>query len=61
MMLRQSQPAGVPAWQPWLGLVGVMVFTGLLVYAAARVFRVGLLMLGKPPRLKEILRWAIRG
>jgi len=61
MMLRQSQPAGVPAWQPWLGLVGVMVFTGLLVYAAARVFRVGLLMLGKPPRLREILRWAVRG
>ena len=61
MMLRQSQPAGVPAWQPWVGLLGVIVFTGVLAYAAARVFRVGLLMQGKPPRLKEILRWAIRG
>ena len=61
MMLRQSQPAGVPAWQPWLGLFGVLLFTGLLVYAAARVFRVGLLMQGQPPRLKEMLRWAIRG
>jgi len=61
MMLRQSLPAGVPAWQPWIGLLSVIVFTGVLVYAASRVFRVGLLMQGKPPRLKEILRWAIRG
>ncbi len=61
MLLRQAQPAGVPAWQPWVGLVGVILFTTVLAFAASRVFRVGLLMQGKPARLKEILRWALRG
>ena len=26
-------------------------------YAAAKVFRIGILMTGKPPRIGEILRW----
>ncbi len=29
MLIRQSTPAGVPAWQPWIGLIGVALFTTL--------------------------------
>ena len=61
MLLRQSLPAGVPAWQPWLGLLGMLLFSVLLTVAATRVFRIGLLMQGKPPRLGELVRWALRG
>jgi ABC-2 type transport system permease protein len=61
MMLRQSLPGGVPLWQPWLGLLGVLLTTLVLVFAASRVFRVGLLMQGQPPRLTDIVRWALRG
>jgi ABC-2 type transport system permease protein len=61
MVLRQSTPGGIPAWQPWVGLVDVILFTVLCVWAAGRIFRVGILMQGKPPRLSEILRWALRG
>jgi hypothetical protein len=61
MLMRQSLPGGVPPWQPWLGILGVLLATGLLVFAASRVFRVGLLMQGQPPRLSDILRWALRG
>ena len=61
MLLRQSTPAGVPLWQPLVGLGGMLVFTWLAVFAAARVFRIGLLMQGKSPGLGTILRWAIRG
>jgi ABC-2 type transport system permease protein len=61
MMMRQSLPGGVPAWQPWIGLLGVVLFTSFLVFAAARVFRVGLLIQGKPPRLKDLFSWAVRG
>jgi len=61
MLLRLSTPTGVPAWQPWAGLVGVLAFTVLSVWAGGRIFRVGILMQGTPPKLTRILRWALRG
>jgi ABC-2 type transport system permease protein len=61
MLLRQAMPDGVPAWQPWVGLVGVLVFTTATVWAASRIFRVAILMQGKPPRLAEMVRWAMKG
>jgi ABC-2 type transport system permease protein len=61
MMLRQAMPGGVPAWQPWVGLAGVILWTLAITWGAARVFRVGLLMQGKPPNLRELLQWARRG
>lgn len=61
MLLRICTPMGVPAWQPWVGLSGVLLFTLLSVWAGGRIFRVGILMQGKPPKISHILRWAIRG
>jgi ABC-2 type transport system permease protein len=61
MTLRLSTPTDIPAWQPWVGLVGVIAFSTLAVWAGGRIFRVGILMQGKPPRLADLVRWAIRG
>jgi len=61
MLLRQAMPDGVPAWQPWVGLAGVLVFAAATVWAASRIFRVAILMQGKPPRLAEMARWAMKG
>lgn len=61
MLLRQAMPGSVPWWQPWLGLLGVVLWTLALTWAAARIFRVGLLMQGKTPKVAELLRWAVRG
>lgn len=61
MLLRQAIPPGVPAWQPGLGIVGVIITTAIFVFVAGRIFRVGILMQGKGAKLGEMLRWAIRG
>ncbi len=61
MLLRLSTPGGIPAWQPWVGLVGVILCTILAVWAGGRIFRIGILMQGQPPNIGRILRWAIRG
>ena len=61
MLLRQALPDGVSAWQPWVSLVGVLAFTLVTVWAAARIFRVAILMQGKPPKVADLVRWAVRG
>jgi ABC-type Na+ efflux pump permease subunit len=61
MMIRIGTPIALPAWQPWAGLIGVFVFTVLSVWLAGRIFRVAILMQGRPPRLGDLLRWALRG
>jgi ABC-2 type transport system permease protein len=61
MLLRQAMPNGVPAWQPWVGLVCVLAFAVGTVWAASRIFRIAILMQGKPPQLAEMVRWAMKG
>jgi len=61
MLARMATPGGVPGWQPWVGLCGVILFTLISVWAGGRIFRMGILLQGKPPKLGEMLRWAIRG
>lgn len=61
MLLRQTTPAGVPMWQPYVGLTGMVLFTLISVWAGGRIFRVGILMQGQSPKFSNIIRWAIRG
>ncbi|OGF14217.1 MAG: hypothetical protein A2W00_14075 [Candidatus Eisenbacteria bacterium RBG_16_71_46] len=62
MMLRltASTPT-VTGLQLALSLSLLAASAVLALVASARVFRIGLLMYGKTPRLPEILRWARRG
>jgi ABC-2 type transport system permease protein len=61
MVGRLAVPPGIPLWQPILGVVLVVATTVLCVYAAGRIFRVGLLLQGKGARFSDMLRWVIRG
>ena len=50
-------PFGVPLWQQLLSLlilIGTFMFT---VWFAAKIYRVGILMYGKKPTYKEIVKW----
>jgi ABC-2 type transport system permease protein len=61
MLLRQALPGGVPWWQPWVGLAGMIACALAVVWAAARIFRVGILSQGKAPKLAELGEWIVRG
>jgi len=61
MLLRQAVPGGVPAWQPWAGLVGVLACAFLVTWGASRIFRVAILFQGAAPKINELVRWAARG
>ena len=61
MVMRQAIPPGIPLWQPLLGAALVILTTFLCVFAAGRVFRVGILMQGKGAKVGEMMRWVLRG
>jgi len=61
MLMRQAMPGGVPFWQPWVGLIGIVVWTYGMTWAGARIFRIGVLMQGKTATLPEMARWAMKG
>ncbi len=61
MLVRQSVPPGIPLWQPILGLILSLLTTILFIFAASRVFRVGILMQGKGAGFKDMLRWVLKG
>jgi len=60
MLLRQAVPGGVPWWQPWLGLVGVFTWALVMIWVAARIFRIGILSQGKTPQLAQLAQWVLR-
>jgi ABC-2 type transport system permease protein len=61
MLLRQTMPGGVPWWQPWVGLAGSLAATVAMCWIAARIFRIGILLQGKPPNMGDLMRWALKG
>jgi ABC-2 type transport system permease protein len=61
MIIRQTVPPGIPVWQPLLGAALVLLTSLGCVFAAGRIFRVGILMQGKGAKISEMFRWALRG
>ena len=58
MLLRLTSNAPPPWWQVWLSIgIGVASVVAA-VWFAAKVFRIGLLMYGKPPDFATLIRWA---
>lgn len=58
ILIRMASSAPPPIWQVWASMgVGVASVLGA-VWFASRVFRIGLLMYGKPPDLATLVRWA---
>jgi ABC-2 type transport system permease protein len=57
MLMRITSTAPPPVWQIWLTMVVSIGAAVAALWFAAKVFKVGLLMFGKPPDLKTLVRW----
>jgi ABC-2 type transport system permease protein len=58
LMVLRSALTDVASWQlalSWLLVMATFVGT---IWMASRIYRVGIFMYGKPPSLRELLRWA---
>lgn len=53
-------PAGIPFWEPILSLVILYLTILGVIWIAAKIYRVGILMHGKKPTLKELWRWVVQ-
>lgn len=57
MLLRLALQPGPPAWQVALSIALTLGATIACVWAAGRIFRIGVLLHGKPASFREMLRW----
>ena len=60
MAMRSAGEIPVPYWQLGVGLVWHTAIARTLLVGAGRVFRVGILSSGTPPKFTTLLRWLIR-
>ena len=58
MMIRMASTSPPPIWQVWITIGIGFAAACAVTWTAAKIFRVGLLMYGKPPNFATLLRWA---
>jgi ABC-2 type transport system permease protein len=58
MIARVASSAPPPAWEVWTTLLISVVTAMLVVWFAAKVFKVALLMHGRPPSFATLIKWA---
>lgn len=58
MLARLASATPPPLWQVCLSVAAGLLAAAAAVWFAAKIFRIGLLMQGKPPDLATLIRWA---
>jgi ABC-2 type transport system permease protein len=57
MLLRMTSTAPPPGWQVGLSILVSAAGAVAAVWFASKIFRIGLLMFGKPPSFGTLIRW----
>jgi ABC-type Na+ efflux pump permease subunit len=58
MLIRLTSTSPPPWWQVWVSIAMGVVGVVAALWFAAKVFKIGLLMFGKPPNFATLIRWA---
>lgn len=57
MVIRITSNEPPPAWQTWLSIGVGLATAAFCAWISAKIFRVGVLMYGKPPNLRTLIKW----
>jgi ABC-2 type transport system permease protein len=57
MVLRVAGSEKIPTWQIPASIVVGFISVGIFLWAASKVFRIGVLMYGKPPNIPTLIKW----
>ena len=57
LMFPRAVTGAVPWWMVGLSLVFMVIAVGATAWVAGRIYRVGILMQGKRPTMRELARW----
>lgn len=58
MVMLMRVPFGIPGWQIWTSVILLYLSFMIMVWLAAKIYRVGIFMYGKKPNIKDLIRWA---
>lgn len=58
MVMLMRVPFGIPSWEVWLSIAVLYLSFLLLVWGAAKIYRIGIFMYGKKPTVRDLIRWA---
>jgi len=61
LMFARAVSGAAPAIQIVISLVGILVATVAMAWVGGRIYRVGILMTGKRPTIRELWRWVRAG
>ena len=57
MFVRIAIPPGPPVWEIMLGVILALAFAAGCVWAAGKVFRIGILSQGQPATMRQLIQW----
>lgn len=57
MVMMARIPSGIPGWEIAVSLVVLYITFFVMVWIAAKIYRVGIFMYGKKPTIKDLIRW----
>lgn len=58
MVVLARLPFDMPMWEVWVSLAILLVSFVAMAWFAGKIYRIGIFMYGKKPKLKDLIRWA---
>ena len=58
MVMLMRIPFGIPAWEIWTSVALLYASFVVMVWIAAKIYRIGIFMYGKKPSVRDLVRWA---